>query len=178
VKDLRLIGAVGAGHFASHFFQLALPPLFPLLREEFGVGYVSLGLVVSVFYGASSVGQAVSGFLVDRFGARPVLLAGTVALAGATGAAGFAGSLPVLIAIALVAGVGNSVFHPADYAIFNTAVDPKYLGRAYSVHGVAGALGYAASPAAVGGLAALFGWRGALVAVGAGGLIWAVVLAS
>jgi MFS family permease len=177
VNDLRLIGVIGAAHFVSHFFQLALPPLFPLLRDEFGIGYVSLGLVVSVFYAASGIGQAVSGFLVDRFGARPVLVAGTVALAGAIGAAGFAGSLSALVAVALVAGLGNSVFHPADYAIFNGAIDPRYLGRAYSVHGVAGALGYAASPAAIGMLAATVGWRMALVAAGATGLAWAAALA-
>ena len=178
MKDARLIGVIGAAHFVSHFFQLALPPLFPLLRDEFGVGYVSLGLVVSVFYGASSVGQALSGFLVDRFGARPVLVAGTVALTAGTAAAGFVGTLPALIAVALVMGLGNSVFHPADYAIFNSSTDPRYLGRAYSVHGVAGALGYAAAPAGVGVLAAALGWRGALVVVGTAGLVWAVVLAS
>jgi MFS family permease len=177
VNPLRLIGAIGIAHFVSHFFQLALPPLFPLLREEFGVGYTSLGLVVSVFYGASSVGQAVSGFLVDRVGARPVLVAGTVTLAGAVGAAGFVGSLPALIAVALVGGLGNSVFHPADYAIFNTVIDRRYLGRAYSVHGVAGSLGYAAAPAGIAMLAAALGWRGALLAAAATGLAWAAVLA-
>ena len=178
MNDLRLIGVIGVAHFVSHFFQLALPPLFPLLREEFGVGYVALGLVVSVFYGASGIGQAVSGFLVDRFGARPVLLAGTAALAGAIGAAGLVGSLPALIAVALVAGLGNSVFHPADYAIFNSAIDPRYLGRAYSVHGVAGALGYAAAPAGIAMLAVAVGWRGALIAAGAAGLVWVAILAS
>ncbi|MBI1733663.1 MAG: MFS transporter [Candidatus Rokubacteria bacterium] len=178
MNDLRLVGAIGVAHFVSHFFQLALPPLFPLLREEFGVGYVSLGLVISVFYGASGIGQAMSGFLVDRFGARPVLLAGTALLAGAIGTAGVAGSLPALVAVALVAGLGNSVFHPADYAIFNSAIDQRYLGRAYSVHGVAGSLGYAAAPAGIAMLAAALGWRGALVAAGAAGLAWVAVLAS
>ncbi|MBI2203794.1 MAG: MFS transporter [Candidatus Rokubacteria bacterium] len=177
MTDFRLIAVVGVAHFASHFFQLTLPPLFPLLRVEFGVGYAALGLVMSVFYGASAVGQSISGFLVDRIGARPVLLGGTAALAGGIILAGFAESMSALVAVALVAGLGNSVFHPADYALFNTAIGTGRLGRAYSAHALAGALGYAAAPATIVALAAGFGWRGAVIGVGVTGLAWLAVLA-
>lgn len=177
MTDFRLIAVVGVAHFASHFFQLTLPPLFPLLRVEFGVGYAALGLVMSVFYGASAVGQSISGFLVDRIGARPVLLGGTAALAGGIMLAGFVASMSGLVAAALVAGLGNSVFHPADYALFNTAIGTGRLGRAYSAHALAGALGYAAAPATIVALAAGFGWRGAVIGVGVTGLAWLAVLA-
>jgi MFS family permease len=176
VSDLRLIGVIGAAHFISHFFQLALPPLFPLLRDEFGVGYLALGLVMSLFYGVSGVGQAAAGFLVDRFGARRLLLAGSALMAVAFGLAGFAGSFSTLIVLVLAGALGNSVFHPADYAILNAAVDPRRLGRAFSAHGIGGSLGYAAGPAVTVALASVLGWRGALIAAGSAGLVWVLIL--
>lgn len=62
-----------AWRMAARIFHMLLPPLFPWLIGEFGYSYSELGLLVSVFFVVSGVGQALSGFLVDRVGARPVL---------------------------------------------------------------------------------------------------------
>ena len=140
-RDVRIIGLIGTAHFFSHFFQLTLPPLFPLLKDVFGVPYVALGLAVSVFYGGSGIGQTVSGFLVDRVGALRVLMAGMGLLAGAIALAGLAPSYWFLLPVALLAGLGNSVFHPADYSILNASVDPRRIGRGYSVHAISGTSG-------------------------------------
>lgn len=177
-RDTHVIGVIGAAHFTSHFFHLALPPLFPLLREELAVSYTALALVVTCFYAASGLGQTVAGFLVDRFGARPVLLAGMALLAGSIGAAGLVTSYWPLLAVAVLAGFGNSVFHPADYAILNTSVQPQRLGRAYSVHGIGGSLGWAVAPPVVIGLTQAVGWRGALLTVGLLGVLASVAVAS
>lgn len=177
-RDTHVIGVIGAAHFTSHFFHLALPPLFPLLRDELAVSYTALGLVVAFFYAASGLGQTVAGFLVDRFGARPVLLAGMVVLAGSIGAAGLVTSYWLLLAVALMAGLGNSVFHPADYAILNASVRPQRLGRAYSVHGIGGSLGWAVAPPVVVGLTQALGWRGALLTVGLLGVLASLGVAS
>lgn len=177
-RDTHVIGVIGAAHFTSHFFHLALPPLFPLLRDELAVSYTALGLVVAFFYAASGLGQTVAGFLVDRWGARPVLLAGMVLLAGSIGAAGLVTSYWLLLVVALVAGLGNSVFHPADYAILNASVRPQRLGRAYSAHGIGGSLGWAAAPPVVVGLTQVLGWRGALLTVGVLGVLASVGVAS
>ncbi|MEK7444694.1 MAG: MFS transporter [candidate division NC10 bacterium] len=177
-RDARIIGLVGSAHFTSHFFQLALPPIFPLLRAEFRTSYVALGLLMTVFYGASGIMQTVSGFLVDRFGAHRVLVSGIALLAGAIGLAGLAASYGMLAAVALLAGMGNSVFHPADYAIFNSMVSPGRLGRAYGVHSICGNLGWAAAPAFIVTLSALFGWRAALVTAGGLGLMVALALST
>jgi MFS family permease len=165
-------------HFFSHFFQLTLPPLFPLLKSVFGVPYVALGLAMSVFYGASGIGQTLSGFLVDRIGAHRVLLSGMALFASAIALAGFVPSYWMLLPVALLAGLGNSVFHPADYSILNASVDPRRIGRGYSVHSISGNLGWAAAPTVVFGLTAHFGWRAALVTVGSLGLAMVVLLAT
>lgn len=178
MTDLRLIGLVSAAHFGSHFFQLALPPLFPVLKEEFGVSYVALAAMMTLAYATGGAGQTVAGFLVDRFGARGMLLLGLTAVATAVGLAGLAGSYAMLLPVVVLGALGNSVFHPADYAIFNAAVDPRRLGRAYSVHGIAGSLGFAASPAVIATVKSVLGWRGALVAVAVAGLCGVAALAA
>lgn len=172
------MGLIGIAHFFSHFLQLTLPPLFPLLKTVFAVPYLALGLVMSVFYAASGIGQTLSGFLVDRLGALRVLLAGMALFAGAVALAGLVPTYWMLLPVALLAGLGNSVFHPADYSILNSTVDPRRIGRGYSVHAVSGSLGFAAAPLVVVGLTAHFGWRTALVSVGSVGLAVVAVLAS
>jgi MFS transporter, FSR family, fosmidomycin resistance protein len=177
-SDARVMALVGGGHFVSHFFQLALPPLFPLLHDDLGVSYIALGLAMSVFYSASGIGQTVVGFLVDRFGAARLLVAGVALLAGSIGAVGLVPSFGLLLAAAGLAGLGNSVFHPADFAILNAAIDPRRIGRGFSVHGMGGTLGYAAAPVAMVALASLLGWRLALVTAGVLGLAAAGFLAT
>jgi MFS family permease len=175
-RDARVIGLVGSAHGLSHFLQLALPPLFPLLRAEFDATWTMLGALMGVFYAASGLTQFAAGFVVDRFGARPVLLGGMALLAGGTLLAAAAPGVAWLFPVVALMGVGNGVFHPADFAILNSNVAPRRLGHAYSTHGVGGNLGYAAAPIASFGLAAMFGWRMALVAMGVAGVAMLAVL--
>ena len=176
--DARVIGAIGSAHALSHFFQLVLPPLFPLLRAEFGVSYATLGALLSLMYVASGVCQFGAGFAVDRFGARPVLLAGLALLAGGTLAAGFVPGIGWLFPLVVLMGIGNGVFHPADFAVLNANVSPRRLGHAYSSHGIGGSLGYALAPVVSFGLASVFGWRTSLLACGAAGLVAVALLAT
>jgi len=173
-----LIGVVGLAHAVSHFLQLALPPVFPLLRAEFGVSYAALGTLVGVFYAASGITQFVSGFAVDRLGARPVLLAGLALMAGGTAVASLAPGFVWLYPIVALMGIGNGVFHPADFAILNANVAPRRLGHAYSSHGIGGNLGYVLAPFVSFGLGTAFGWRFALAAMGAIGIVVLGVVAT
>jgi len=177
-RDVRIITLVGVAHAFSHFFQLALPPLFPILRSEFDASWTVLGLLVGVFYAASGITQFVAGFAVDRFGARPVLLGGLGLLAGGTVLAGMAPGAYWLFPIVALMGVGNGVFHPCDFAILNANVATRRLGYAYSTHGVGGSLGYALSPVVSYALAVAFNWRVALAVMGVAGLVALSVLAS
>lgn len=174
-RDGRVLGLIGTGHFLSHFYMLCLPPLFPLLKDEFGVGYAGLGLILTITYAASGIAQTPMGFVVDRKGPFVVLTTGLALLAGAMALIAVAPSYWAVLVLAAVAGVGHSVFHPADYAILSAAIDPRRMGRAFSMHTFSGHLGWAAAPATVIFLAALLGWRAALAVLGMVGL--AVMLA-
>lgn len=173
-QDAGVIGLVGLAHMVSHFSQLILPPLFPLLRESLQVSYAQLGLLMTVFFVVSCVVQAASGFLVDRHGPVPVLFGG-LALIG-TAAVGFSLSHHwwSLAVFAVVAGVGNGVFHPVDYTLLNRKVSPRRLGHAYSVHGVTGSLGWALAPALLVPIGVAVSWRAATLAAAA--VAWGVLL--
>ena len=176
--DLRVIGLVSAAHGMSHFYQLVLPPIFPLLAAAFGVGYAELGLVTGLTYVASGLMQTPAGMLVDRLGAARLLTGGLGLLAAATLLVGLVPGFWWLAPLAIAAGLGNCVFHPADYAIMTALIGPNRLGRAYGVHSLLGNIGWVAAPASVLGLTALFGWRAALVMLGGAGLLFAVYLAT
>jgi predicted MFS family arabinose efflux permease len=177
-RDAEVIGWVGFAHLLSHFFQLILAPLFPLIKDEFGVGYAALGLMVSVMYTVSGVSQTMAGFVVDRYGARRVLLFGMSAFSLALLLTGLATSYWMLVAIALLAGIGNSVFHPADFAILNAKVNPKRLGYAFSTHGIGGNFGWLAAPVFSIGISTAYGWRAATIAAGVVGLLITAIIAS
>jgi len=172
-QDAGVIGLVGLAHMISHFSQLLLPPLFPWLRDAFAVSYTELGFLMTVFFVVSCAVQAAAGFLVDRYGPRPILLGG-LGLAG-TAALGFAASPDywTMVLCSALAGVGNGVFHPVDYTLINRKVSARRLGHAYSFHGITGSLGWALAPAVVVPLAMAFSWRAALA--GAAFVVFAVL---
>ena len=165
--DAKVIGLVGLGHATSHFFHLLLAPLFPWLKDAFGLSYAELGLLMTVFFVISGVGQAAAGFVVDRIGALPVLLGGLALLCLSALGLAASDSYAALMLFAAVAGAGNSVFHPADFTVLNRRVSTPRLGHAFSVHGLSGALGWAAAPVLLAGIATLTSWRVALLAAAA-----------
>jgi len=166
-QDATLIGLVGLAHGISHFSQLLLPPLFPWLKDAFHVSYAELGLLLTIFFVVSCVVQALSGFVVDRYGPRPVLLAGLGLIGAAAVGFGISPNYGILAFFAVIAGVGNGVFHPVDYTVLNRKVHPSRLGHAFSVHGITGSLGWALAPAFVVPIALATSWRVALMCAGA-----------
>ncbi|AMS32386.1 hypothetical protein AEM42_08295 [Betaproteobacteria bacterium UKL13-2] len=159
--DATIISLVGLAHGTSHFFHLMIPPLFPFFMTEFGLGYASVGTLMTIFFVVSSIGQAIAGIWVDRYGADRVLYAGICLLSLSGLLVAVAPSFHGLMFAAFVAGCGNSIFHPADFALINRRVSAPRLGHAFSVHGIAGNIGWALAPVLMLATAAQFGWRAA-----------------
>ena len=171
------MGLVGLAHACSHFFHLVLPPLFPILKSEFGVSYAELGLLPALFFAASGVMQIVCGFLVDHFGARRVLRSGLALVSISILLSGFVTEFWMLIPLAILGGVGNSVFHPADLAILTAKVSAPRLGRAYGTHALAGNIGWALAPVFVMTVVQFSDWKMALVLSGLVGLVvWLLLI--
>ncbi|MEB3098158.1 MFS transporter [Achromobacter sp. D10] len=173
-RDWKIILLIGVAHASSHFFQLVLPSLYVSLGNEFGLDFARLGLLVSTFYVVSGIGQASSGFVVDRIGARPVLWFGLACFVLSGVLIGSANGYAMLIAAAVVGGIGNSVFHPADYSIINHRISAPRLGHAFSTHGLTGNLGWALTPVFMTSITLLADWR--VAAYSAAALVALVLL--
>lgn len=171
---LTTLGVVSGGHFLSHLYILVYPPLFPLLVDEFGLSNAELGLIMSAGGFAMLLLQTPAGELVDRIGAKRVFVWGVLLTAAGTTLVGTADSYAALLAFAVVAGVGQSAFHPADYALLDAVTDGEHEGGSFGVHTFAGYAGFAVAPAAVGGVGYAYGWQPALFAVGGFGVLYAV----
>ena len=162
-NDATVIGLISLAHGMSHFYQLLLAPLFPFIKDELGVSYAALGFLVALFYALSALLQPLAGFVVDRYGARGVLLGGIAFMIVGVLVQAFAASYVMLALGAALGGIGNSVFHPADFAILNGRVSTARLGYAFSAHGVVGYVGYAVAPVFSVSIGAAFGWHAALL---------------
>ncbi len=175
--DTETIGLIGLAHGTSHFHHMLPPPMFPVFIREFGLSYAELGLLMTVFFTLSGIGQALSGFLVDRVGARPVLFAALGCFVAACLAAATATGYHGLMLASVLAGIGNAPFHPVDFSILNQRVSPARLGHAFAAHGISGNLGWALSPVFLIGLHHAVGdWRGAYLAAAGIGLSVMAVL--
>jgi Sugar phosphate permease len=172
----RTLTGISIAHWVSHFHLLVLPMLFPFLKSQLGVGYIELGFALAVFAVVSGLTQAPTGYLVDHFGARRILLAGLTLGGVALILLGLHLSYASLIACGILLGLANSVDDPADYAILAEHMDEARMGRAFSIHTFAGFLGGAVAPAIVAALVTLSGGAGALIASGAIGVTVALLL--
>jgi FSR family fosmidomycin resistance protein-like MFS transporter len=162
-SDSRVITGVSAAHFVSHYYLLLLPPLFSFVRSDYDLSYTELALALTAFNVASGVLQTPAGFWVDRLGARTVLIVGLLLQASAIAIAGIIPSYWVLVLMFAIAGVANTAYHPADYAILSHQVSSRRMGYAFSIHTFAGFLGSAVAPVTLLLLQSLIGWRGAFV---------------
>jgi len=171
-----VVGVVSVAHFLSHFYFLVFPPLFPLFSREFGVNNTQLGLLFSLLFLMPSVLQVPVGELVDRFGAKPLFVLGIAVTSLGTMATTLATSYLALLGFVLLAGVGQSAFHPADFALLETVTDPTSRGKSFGAHTFAGYLGFAAGPLVAGLLGVRYGWRAALGGLGVIGLCYAVAV--
>jgi predicted MFS family arabinose efflux permease len=165
-RTTRVNLLISNGHFLSHFYVLTLPPLFIAWQHTFDVSFAQLGLTVMLMSGMTALLQTPVGFLVDRHGARPFLIGGALLMSLSMAAMGFATSFWQILVLATLSGVGNSVIHPADYAILSGSVDKETIGRSFALHTFSGNLGFSAAPPVTALLMASIGWRGALIVVG------------
>jgi MFS transporter, FSR family, fosmidomycin resistance protein len=161
--ELRVVAPICAAHFLSHYYMIMLAPLFAFVRADYGVSYTDLALALTAFNVVSAVLQTPAGFLVDRIGARLVLIAGVAVGTAAFAVAGLVDSFVVFIAMFALAGLGNTAYHPADYSLLSHHSTPARIGQIFSFHTFSGILGAAVAPATLLAMQSRFGWRGAFI---------------
>ncbi len=174
-RERKIVGVVGAAHFFSHFFFMVLPLMFPILYHVYGVGYTELGIGYAVFSATTLILQTPIGFIVDRYGARYILIAGVAAESVIFILFGVFQTYTSYLVLMALAGIANSVYHPCDYSILTRSVNRKSLGRAFSFHTLCGQMGSVTAPAVILLITTGFAWHHAVMACGVLGL---AVLAS
>ncbi|HEY5340704.1 MAG TPA: MFS transporter [Candidatus Aquilonibacter sp.] len=175
-QEQKAVSLVSGAHLVSHFNQLAVIPLFPLLHERLGVNFIQLGLALTVFNVVSVVAQTPAGVLVDRLGARRLLIAalliGGIAFVGL----GVVATYATLLGAMALLGLANSVYHPADYDLLHAAVRDDRVGRAFSYHTFSGYVGSGMAPPLMLWVATAFGMNVAFIAAGCFGIAVAMPL--
>jgi MFS family permease len=179
-RSTRVNLLIGTGHFMSHFYVLCLPPMFLVWQRVFDVSFAQLGLSVALMSGTTAILQTPVGFLVDRHGARRFLVGGALLMSLAIAAMGLATAFWQILVLAMLSGVGNSVIHPADYAILSGSVDKDRMGRSFALHTFSGNLGFSAGAPVIALLMVAIGWRASLLLVGLVGvpIVGAILLQS
>src|SRR6185312_4406245 len=168
--DARVNTLICCGHTLSHFYILMMPTMFLAWQRAFDASFAELGAAVAVMSGTTAVVQTPIGFLVDRFGARRFLIGGTLVMTLSVSLMGVATSFWQIIPLAMLSGLGNAVFHPADYAILSGSIHPSRLGRSFAIHTFVGHVGFASAPPVTAALIWLFGWRATLLTLGLVGI--------
>jgi len=174
-SETQTLTSVSVAHLVSHFYMMVLPVLMPLLKERLGVSFLDIGFALTAFSVVTGLTQAPMGFLVDRIGARPILVSGLVLGGLSFLSLAFVTTYPWLVAVALIAGLANCVYHPADYAMLTDGISEHRMGRAFSVHTFAAFVGNAVAPAILLALAGFGGLQAALISAGLMGPATAVL---
>lgn len=179
-RTTRVNLLIGTGHFLSHFYVLCLPPMFLIWQRQFHVTFAQVGLTVALLSGTTALLQTPVGFMVDKHGARRFLIGGAFLMSVSIAMMGFATQFWQILVLAVLSGIGNSVIHPADYAILAGSIQPERMGRAFGLHTFAGNLGFAAGAPGIAFLTLALGWREALSIVGFTGVlaVGAIILQS
>ena len=175
-RDARVIGLICFPHGLSHFYYMVLPPMFIVLKSAYDLTFTELGAVMSVFAGVAAFGQTPVGFLVDKIGGRQVLICGVLVESIAIGSFGLADAYWQFLLFGAIAGMGHTVYHPADFAIMTSLVSNKRMGRAFGIHSFTGYLGFVAAPVFMTGITELWHWKAAFLLAGALGLLAAALL--
>ena len=153
----KLLIKVSTAHAVSHIHMMVIPAMLPLLPQVMGVNFIELGIAIGVFNIVSALVQAPLGFMVDKVGARKMLIMALALGSLCFGAlALFPNYIGLLIAMGL-AGLANGVYHPADYALLSRGINSAKMGRAFSIHTSAGFLGGALTPPMMVGIAVAWG---------------------
>lgn len=173
------VGLISGSHFVNHMYLVLLPPLFGILATEFDVSLTALGFAVGVQGITSTALQLPFGYLSDNHGRGMTLITGLTLTAVAVFILASALDYGWLLAGQALLGAGLAAHHPAHFPMLSAATPSEHRGRAFSLHGFAGNLGYAAAPALITLVLALNGttWRDALLLVGTIGAGYAVLAA-
>ena len=172
----RTLAAAGVNHALHDGYTDLIYVLLPVWQAEFGLGYAALAFLRTLFSGTMAALQLPSCHLAHRFGARPILVLGTLLSAGGYGLAGASGGLVALCVALGIAGAGSSTQHPVASAVIARAYGRAARGP-LGTYNFAGDVGKAIVPPVVGFLLVVADWRLTIWLMAGLGVVVAFVVA-
>ncbi len=172
----RSLLVVGLNHALHDGYTDMIFVLLPVWQAEFGLGYIALAVLRSLYVGALAGLQMPATALARWLGARAVLTLGTLLGAGGYGLAGASGGLVGLCIALVLSGAGSSTQHPLASAVIARAYGGAARGP-LGTYNFTGDLGKAALPPLVGFLLVHAAWRPVLWLMAGGGVAVALAVA-
>ena len=148
-------------HGANDIYWFILPPVLPLILQEFGLRYTGVGGLVAAYLSVIAVSSIVMGRISDRVSRRHLVAIGFGVASLALWAASLSPGLTLVAVFLVIAGLGVSAFHPTAYAAIHETDGAR--GVSYGAFEASGALAVALMYLVHGSLVARVGWRGVLM---------------
>jgi MFS transporter, FSR family, fosmidomycin resistance protein len=173
---IREVGLISAGHGLTHWYPATFYLLLPLIGKELGLTYTQIGFILTVQHVVGAIANLPGGAVVDAYGKKGYLLVLSLIWIGVPYAVmALTHSYGVLLVCMALVGIGNNIWHPA--AIPTLAYRyPERKGFVLSLHGMAGNLGEALAPLAIGALLTWFSWRTVVVLNVVPGVVMAAMI--
>lgn len=146
-------------HFFHHLYALVLPPLFPLIKDEFGVGNTEVGLIITSISLSMVLFQLPLGLYSDKVGRKKILVFCLSLMICLTFLTSIASAFWMILIFQLILGIGASGYHPVGISAAADLAMEGRVGSTMSIQALGGSLGVALTPILIGGLASLYGWR-------------------
>ena len=176
-REVQAISLIGLAHMLSHLYWIAFAPIAPAMMGTFQISALEWGLSLGVFSVTTGLFQTPMGLVVERVGGRRVLVSGLLLTSVSIFLIGYlASSYWMLVSLMAIAGIGNSVFHPADFSLLDASVEKSRIGRAFSIHNFSGQIGFIVGAPTAGLLLYATDWRFAMMALGLLGVATTLLL--
>jgi len=167
----RALLFASAMHAWNDLFFALLVPLLPVIKEDLGLSFTEIGLLRSVFSGASAILQIPVGYFAENVGEFWLLVLGNVWVSLGLIGMGLSPTFPILLAMGFLGGLGGGAQHPLGSSMVSRAYDGGGRSTAVGTVNFAGDLGKMVAP--LGALLAIpFGWRAAVWSIGLAGLVF------
>jgi MFS transporter, Spinster family, sphingosine-1-phosphate transporter len=174
-SELRVLAILALINFVNFADRLVLPPLFPLLRDQFNLTSAQLGSLQTLLQVVLALATIPFGLMSDRMSRKRIIAAGVVFWSLATFLTGMAPTFAMLLVARALVGVGEAAYAPAAQSMISETFPGGARARAQAVFAAGMLLGGTAGQAAGGLLGQSLGWRPAFFAIGIPGLILAML---
>lgn len=175
----RILTALGFGFFIDSAEDVALPMLFPAVRNSLGLNYATLSVINSIRIILQTFSGPFWGVAADRYNRKWILVLGTGMWGIWTLVCGLVTSYWQLLVVRVIACLGLGCLYPAAFSMLADVFGPRQRGKAMGTISAIGMFGIVVGAFAFGELLNIpdVGWRWAFILLGLASILSGLVIA-